>query len=176
MAWASSAIFQAAMGNPILQHVNPGSLTSPTGYTDLVATDVINVALYNNTGTPDKTAAVTLTGYGAATSQWVTANEVTDPNWPAGGLALGTKAFSLDTGSSSWCFRGASVANSSTATLLNVYGCLVYDNSITAGTVSKQGLCYNYFGGVQSVTGGTFTVAWATPAGAAVTAVWNVAI
>jgi hypothetical protein len=37
---------------------------------------------------------------------------------------------------------------------------LVYDATITAGTVAKQGLCFNYFGGTQSVTGGTFTIVW----------------
>jgi hypothetical protein len=34
----------------------------------------------------------------------------------------------------------------------------VYDNSITAGTVAKQGVSYHYFGGAQSVTSGTFSV------------------
>ena len=38
-------------------------------------------------------------------------------------------------------------------TRANVYGCLVYDS-----TVSSYGLCYLYFGGVNSVTDGTFTV------------------
>jgi len=26
--------------------------------------------------------------------------------------------------------------------------------------VAKQGVCYNYFGGAQSVTAGTFTIVW----------------
>ena len=45
-------------------------------------------------------------------------------------------------------------------TLANVYGCLCYDDSITAGTVADQGVCYNYFGGVNQVTAGTFTIIW----------------
>jgi hypothetical protein len=44
-------------------------------------------------------------------------------------------------------------------TIANAYGCFIYDDTITAGTVADQGLCYNYFGGsAQGVTGGTFTV------------------
>ncbi len=30
----------------------------------------------------------------------------------------------------------------------------------TAGTVADQGVCFNYFGGAQTVTGGTFTIVW----------------
>ena len=36
----------------------------------------------------------------------------------------------------------------------------MYDNTITAGTVAAQGMCFNYFGGAQSVTSGTFTINW----------------
>ena len=32
----------------------------------------------------------------------------------------------------------------------------MYDSTISGGTVVKQGMCYNYFGGSQSVTAGTF--------------------
>ena len=42
------------------------------------------------------------------------------------------------------------------ATLSNVYGCLVYDSTVT----NKYAYCWNYFGGAQSVTSGTFTVVW----------------
>lgn len=59
-------------------------------------------------------------------------------------------------------------------TIAAAFGCLVYDFTITAGTVAKQGLCYNYFGGSQSVTAGTFTIIWATVG--ATTAVFNVTV
>ncbi|MGW6257631.1 hypothetical protein [Streptomyces sp. NPDC055085] len=38
----------------------------------------------------------------------------------------------------------------------------MYDDTITAGTggIADQGICFNYFGGVQGVTGGTFTIIW----------------
>jgi hypothetical protein len=45
----------------------------------------------------------------------------------------------------------------SSATLAAVFGCLVYNNTL-ASPVADQGLCYNYFGGTQSVTDGTFTI------------------
>jgi hypothetical protein len=93
-----------------------------------------------------------------------------------GGRALASKTFSIDTGSSSIIFNAANLAGGGTVTITNAFGCLVYDNTITAGTVAKQGLCFNYFGGAQSVTGGTFTILWATPSGAAETAVFNITV
>jgi hypothetical protein len=172
MAWANSAIFQQAMLNPIAGRC--WTTAAPTTYSSLSA-DTINVALFNNSVTPDKTAAVASTGYNTGT--WVTANEVTDAtNWVAGGRALASKTFSIDTGSSSIIFNAANLAGGGTVTITNAFGCLVYDNTITAGTVAKQGLCFNYFGGAQSVTGGTFTILWATPSGAAETAVFNITV
>jgi hypothetical protein len=157
MAWADSRVFTAAVFNPLTQHVNPGSITSPTGYSDIVATDAILVALFNNTGTPDRTVAVASTGFN--TGQWTTAsNEVTGTNWATGGQTLGTKAYA-NVGGTSVAFTAANVSVS-TATISGAFGDMVYDNSITAGTVAKQGLCYNYFGGSQSVTAGTFTIQW----------------
>ena len=172
MAWANSAIFQQAMLNPIAGRC--WTTAAPTTYSSLSA-DTINVSLFNNTTAPDKTAAVASTGYN--TGQWVTANEVTGAGiWAAGGRPLASKTFSIDTGSSSICFNAANLAGAGTGTLTNAFGCLVYDNTITAGTVAAQGLCFNYFGGGQSVTGGTFTILWATPSGGAETAVFNITV
>ena len=171
MAWSASAIFQQAMLNPMLGRL--WTTAAPTTFSSLSA-DSVKFALYGSTITPDKTAAVALTGYNAATSQWVTAGETSGTGYTAGGSALASKAFAIDTGSSSICFTAANVSWT-TATITSSGG-LCYDDTITAGTVAKQGLCYNYFGGSQSVTGGTFTVQWATPGGAAVTAVFNVTV
>ena len=173
MAWSASAIFQQAMLNPIARSVNAG--TAPTGFTSLTATDVVNVALFNNTTTPDKTVAVGSTGYN--TGVWVIANEVIDTlntNWIAGGRPLGSRSFAIDTGSSSVCYIAANTAGAGNVTITNAYGCLVNDSTITAGTVAKQGICYNYFGGSQNVTNGTFTVIWATVG--AVQAVFNITV
>lgn len=170
MAFTASAIFQQAMLNPMLGRL--WTTAAPTTFSSLSA-DTINVALYGNTITPDKTAAVANTGYN--TGQWLATSEITDAtNWVAGGRALASKNFSIDTGSSSVVFNAANLAGGGNVTLANVFGCLVYDNTITGGTVAKQGLCYNYFGGSQSVTAGTFTIIWATVG--ATTGVFNVTV
>lgn len=140
-----------------------------------LSADTINAALFNNSVTPDKTAAVGSTGYNTGT--WTTGNEVTDvTNWVAGGRTLSGKTFAVDAGSSSVCFSAASLTGGGTVTITNAFGCLVYDSTITGGTVAKQGLCYNFFGGAQSVAAGTFTILWPTPGGGGVTAVFNIVV
>jgi len=165
MAWTASTptsrIFTQALINPIMGRC--WTTTAPTTYSSLSA-DTINAALFNNTTSPDASAAVGSTGYNTGT--WVVGNEVTDAtNWVAGGRALGTKTFTVSaagsqTTASTVSFGAANTAGAGNVTLANVYGCLVYDNTITAGTVAAQGMCFNYFGGTQGVTGGTFTIIW----------------
>ena len=170
---STSAIFQQAMLNPIMGRL--WTTAAPTTFSSLSA-DTVNAALFNNTTTPDKTAAVGSTGYN--TGVWLTANEVTDPtNWTAGGRPLASKAFSIDTGSSSICFQAAATAGAGNVTITNAYGCLVYDSTITAGTVAKQAMCYNSFGGsAQGVTAGTFTILWATVGALTNVVVFNVTV
>lgn len=142
----SSKIFTAAvrdMANNTASH-NPA-----------LAADVIKIALYGNTGTPDQTVADTLTGYNQATSQWVTANEVTATGWPAAGLTLASVTSTFT--SVTYTFTAANKAGGATDTVTAAYGCLIYDNSITT---FLDGICYLAFGGSQTVTGGTFTVAF----------------
>lgn len=170
MSWTASAIFQQAMLNPMLGRL--WTTSAPTTFSSLSA-DTVKVALFGTTPTPDKTAAVASTGYN--TGQWTTGNETSGTGYTAGGNTLGSKAFAIDTGSSSICFTAAN-SSWTTATFSGVFGDLVYDNTITGGTVAAQGMCYNYFGGSQSVTAGTFTIQWATPGGGAVTAVFNVSV
>ena len=156
MAWTDSRIFTQAILNPLT--ASAWSTTEPTTYgANGLSADTINAALFNNSVTPDKDAAVGSTGYNTGT--WVTADEVTDAtNWTVGGRALGSKTYAAGTGIVN--FDAADTAGAGNVTISNAYGCLVYDATITAGTVAKQGLCFNYFGGAQSVTGGTFTIVW----------------
>lgn len=131
----------------------------PTTYAGL-SVDTVKVALYNNTGTPDKDAAGNVTGYN--TGQWVVANEVTDAtNWVAGGRALASKTFTTPA-TGVFMFDAADLAGGGNVTLANVYGCLVYDDTITGtNPIADQGVCFNSFGGsAQSVSGGTFTIVW----------------
>jgi hypothetical protein len=149
MAWANSSVFRE-WNSQMLQ-------VSGTGYTGLDS-DTINVALFNNTTAPDKDAAVASTGYN--TGVWTTTNEVTDAtNWVAGGRPLASKTFTTPA-TGVVMFDAADLAGGGNVTIANAYGALVYDNTITAGTVAKQGVSFNYFGGAQSVTAGTFTIVW----------------
>jgi hypothetical protein len=150
MAWTDSRVFREWIAGPMFQ-------ASGTGYTGLDS-DAVKVALFNNSVTPDKDAAVASTGYNTGT--WTTANEVTDAtNWTATGRTLASKTFTTpSTGVA--MFDAADLAGGGTVTLTNAYGCLVYDDAITAGTVADQGVSFNYFGGAQSVTSGTFTIIW----------------
>ena len=158
MAWTDSRVFTQAVLNPLT--ASAWTTTEPTGYSAAgLSADTINVALFNTTTTPDRDAAIGSTGY--QTGVWTTTNEVTDAsasNWSTGGRTLATKSFTL--GTSAVSFDAADTAGGGNVTIVAAFGCLVYDNSITAGTVAKQGICFNYFGGTQSVTGGTFTIVW----------------
>jgi hypothetical protein len=150
MAWSASAIFREWLVQ-VYQ-------ASGTGYTGLDS-DTVKAALYDNDITPDKDAAAASTGYN--TGQWTASgNEVTDAtNWVAGGRALGSKTFTTPS-TGVFMFDAADLAGGGTVTLSAFYGCLVYDDSITAGTVADQGASYHYFGGTQQVTGGTATIVW----------------
>jgi hypothetical protein len=149
VAWTNSKIFREWQ-KQVYQ-------VSGTGYTGLDS-DTVNVALFNNTVVPDLDAAVGSTGFNTGT--WVTGNEVTDvSNWVSGGRPLASKTFDT-TVATIFFFDAADLAGGGNVTITNAFGCLVYDNSITAGTVNKQGISYHFFGGAQSVTAGTFTILW----------------
>lgn len=145
MAWSASKGFLATLED-ILENTTAMDLNS----------DTFKIALYDNDITPDQTVTSANTAYNAG--QWAASgNEVSDStNWDAAGepLTSVTSAFA----SNVYKFDAADTAQGgATCTLANVYGGLIYDDTITT-PVADQGLCYLYFGGVQSVTGGTFTV------------------
>lgn len=149
MAWTASAMFRE-FPRAVLQ--------GGTGYTGLDS-DTVKVALYDNDITPDKDAADTAFSYN--TGQWViTGNEVSDgTNWDAGGEPLASKTFTTPS-TGVFMFDAADTSQGgASCTLANVYGCLVYNDTVTAGP-ADPGITYHYFGGAQSVTAGTFTVVW----------------
>ena len=153
MSWATetSRVFQEWVKNPLFN----GTTGQPTGYTGFL-TDTMNRALFVFTGlNPDRTAAVGSTGYN--TGVWTTGNEKTGSSeWVAGGRALASKTNVASAGTIT--LDAADLTGSASITMADVGGCLIYDNTITAVTVAKQGLCFLYFGGTQSVTAGTFSV------------------
>lgn len=147
MAWTNSKMFR-----PLVADVFDNTTAVDLG------SDVPKVALYNNTITPDNDVTSANSAYNVG--QWATAQEVFQAGqWAQGGVALaGT---SLNSGTADVVFYDANdTASASAATLATVFGCLVYDDTLTT-PVADQGICYNYFGGTQSVTNGTFTVVWA---------------
>lgn len=147
MAWSNSKIFTTYLTDVI----------NNTTAMDLNTDASLKVALYDNDITPSQ--SVTSANSAFNVDQWVSSgNEVFDGSeWATGGVALAsvTSTFS----SNVYTFDAANTASGSSATLANVYGCLVYDDTITT-PVADQGICYNYFGGTNSVTDGTFTVIW----------------
>jgi hypothetical protein len=154
---SASAIFTQAMKNPICRAVD--ATTAPTTFTSLTATDVVNAALFNDTTTPNKDAAVGSTGYN--TGVWVTANEVIDTggsNWIAKGRALASRTFTA--GTSVVTYDAADTAGAGNVTIASAFGCLIFDDTISGGTIADQGMCYNAFGSSQGVTGGSFTIVW----------------
>lgn len=159
MAWSASAILRTW---PLaISGQGQTAAVLPAAYAGLGA-DTVKVALFNNSITPDKDASLATSGYNSGSSQWLTANEVTDAtNWVAGGRALASKTLT-NPSTGVYMFDAADLAGGGTLTLTNVFGCLVYDDTITAGTggVADEGISYNYFGGAQTVTGGTFTIIW----------------
>lgn len=131
----------------------------PASYAGLGA-DTVKVALFGNSVTPDSDAVLTSTGFNTGT--WTTGNEIVDAtNWVSGGRALASKTLT-NPSTGVFMFDAADLAGGGNVTLSAVFGCLVYDDTVVVGTggIADQGICYNYFGGSQSVTAGTFQVTW----------------
>lgn len=149
MAWSASAIFRPFLGDVL---GNTAAFDLNTGG------DSFKVALYDNDITPDNDVTAANSAYNAG--QWViTGNEVSEAGqWAAGGVALTSQDINVGTADVVF-WDAADTASGSAADLANVYGCLVYDDTL-ATPVADQGVCYNYFGGANSVVNGTFTVVW----------------
>jgi len=146
MAWTNSKIFTTYLTD----------LTNNTTAMDLNTDASISVSLFDNTITPSQTVASASTAYAAGV--WASGGVSDATGWPAAGrdLASITSGFTTNV----YTFDAAdTVSANAVTTLTNAYGCLVYDNTITT-PVADQGICFNYFGGANSVVAGTFTVVW----------------
>jgi len=148
MAWTASAIFRQYIAD----------ILDNTTAMDIVTDANVKAALYDNDITPDRDVAAASSAYN--TGVWAIAgNEVSDAaEWAAGGVNIASRAISTPS-TGVVMFDGADTASGASATLLTVFGCLVYDDTITT-PVADQGVSYHYFGGTQSVTDGTFTIVW----------------
>lgn len=146
MAWSNSKMFRAFVGD---------MCTNVAAFD--FDTDTITVALYGTTPTPDQNVTAANSAYNVG--QWVTANEIYQAGqWAQAGVNLASKVVDVAT-NGVVMLDAADTASGSAATLTAVFGCLVYENTLTT-PVADQGICYNYFGGTQSVTSGTFTIQW----------------
>ncbi len=150
MAWSASKIFTTYITD-VLNNTTAMDLNS----------DTIEVALFNNSATPDQTVSSANSAYGAGV--WAT-NGVTDTGtsapagWPALGRPLATITSTFS--SATYTFDAADTASANaTTTLASATGALVYDHTV-ATPVADQGICFNYFGGANSVSLGTFTIVW----------------
>jgi len=150
MAWTNSKIFMAWLEDSF---ENTAALDADS--------DTFKAALFDNSITPSQTVATASTVYGAGV--WASGGVLDASGWPAVGRNLVvTSGFS----SNVYTFDSAdTVSANNTTTLVNAYGCLCYDD-----TTGDQGCSYNYFGGANSVTSGTFTIVWATAGIWAITA------
>lgn len=146
MAWSASKIFMAYIED-VLENTTAMDANS----------DTFKAALYDNDITPDQTVTSANTAYNVG--QWAIAgNEVSEAGqWDAGGVALASVTSTRT--SNVYTFDAADTASGAAADLAAVFGALVYDDTITT-PVADQGVCYNYFGGSNSVVNGTFTVVW----------------
>lgn len=118
--------------------------------------DTFKASLFDNTITPDATVTAANSAYGAGV--WASGGVSDASGWPAAGRTLGTQTWTK--ASNVLTFDAADTASAnSTTTLTNAYGCLIHDTSLST-PVSDQGLTFNYFGGANSVTSGTFTIVW----------------
>lgn len=147
MAWSESKIFRSFLAD-VLGNVAAFDLDA----------DSLKVALYDNDITPDANVASANAAYNAG--QWTSAgNEVFEAGqWAQGGVVLGGQTLNSATANTVF-LDGNDTASGVAATLSNVYGCLVYDDTLAA-PVADQGICFNYFGGANSVVAGTLTIAW----------------
>jgi hypothetical protein len=151
MAWTDSRIYRQFVSDCV---------TNTAAYT-LGGADVLKAALYGTAATPDRDATAANSAYSA--TAWHGAAEIIDTSgggtdWPAAGVSLGTETLTTIAGGIVM-LDAPDTASGATADIASAFGCLVYDDTLTT-PVAKQGVCFNYFGGSNSVTSGTFTVVW----------------
>ena len=147
MAWANSKIFSAHLTD---------ALNKAKGWN--LGSDQLEVALFDNTITPSQTVTSANSAYAAGV--WASGGVSDATGWPALGRPLVSETSTFTTNVYTLDAADTVSANAVT-TLTNAFGCLVYDHTTTSPAgVTDQGICFNYFGGANSVVAGTFTVVW----------------
>lgn len=147
MAWSGSAVSRQFLAD-VFGNVAAFDLSG-------ASVDTFKNALYDNDITPDND--VTAANYAYNAGQWASSgNEVFEAGqWAQGGVALTSPAIDVSVADVVF-FDATDTASGSAADLASVYGCLIYDDTLTT-PVADQGICHLYFGGTNTVTNGTFT-------------------
>lgn len=151
MAWSTSGIFTQTIKDIFDNTV--------TGYD--IDTNTMRVALFNNNVTPDYDAVAASVAYGTGT--WEEADEVTHANWTAKGSALASITLTTASPAAGQLkYDAADIVSADSTTLSNIYGCLIFNDTI-ASPVADQALLAVYFSsGPYSTTNGTLTIQWDT--------------
>ena len=145
MAWSNSKWFYQTVIDGL------GNTTA----LDLDA-DTPKEALFDNTITPDATVSAANSAYAAGV--WASGGVSDASGWPAAGRALVSPTWTKSSNVLTYDANDTVSANSTT-TLSATHGVLNYDDTLTT-PVADQGISFNYFGGANSVTNGTFTIVW----------------
>ena len=145
MAWSASKIFYQY----IIDSLNN------TAALDLNS-DAFMTPLHDNTITPDQTVSAANSAYNAGV--WASGHVTDASGWPQVGRSLASVTAAMV--SNVFTFDAAdTVSANSTTTLTNATGVQIYDDTLAA-PVADQGVCYNYFGGANTITSGQFTIIW----------------
>lgn len=143
MAWSESKIFVSTVED-IFENTTAIDLNS----------SAFAAALFDNSITPDQTVASANTAFGAGV--WASGEVFDGAEWATGGQALDSVTFA-PTANVLKFDADNEVSAGTSATLVNVYGALIYCTDVNT-PVDSQGICYLYAGGVNSVTDGTLTL------------------
>lgn len=147
MAWSNSKVFRAFLGDL---------------FTGAVAfdldTDTSNIALYDNTITPDQNVTGANSAYGAGV--WSTTGGQTGTpqvyhtgQWAQGGIAITSPTVDVSVSAQVKFTTATNPVSGTAATMSNINGVLCYDSTRTS-----HGVCYNYFGSPVAVSAGKLTV------------------
>lgn len=147
MAQTQSRIFQQFIAD----------IMNNTTAIDINTDALIEVALFDNSITPDPTVSAANSAYGAGV--WASGGVSSGTDWPALGRPLVSTTSVSSAGT--YTMDAADTASATAGATLTAYGCLIYDKTITT-PVSGQGICFIWFGGAASVSTGTFTVVWSS--------------
>lgn len=151
MAHIANATMAFGSSSKIFAHTMLDTMTRATAVD--WNSDTILCALYGNSGTPDNTVTTdVLTYWHGSGSQWVTGNELASSGgYTQGGVSVSSPTVTQSSNVVTFTSSGSPQWTSAT---FNAYGDLIYDTTVSVG------LCFNSFGGEQSVSGGSFTITW----------------